>query len=320
MNSLSNHFYKGRFFNPQRRKDKRNVLHVLLWMLGSYDAPDEFQAPPADFVFPESKDERVSNESVLWIGHSTFLIQAWGKSFLTDPVWSERASPVRFLGPKREYPPGLSFERLPPIDYVLISHNHYDHLDLRTIRKLVMKFPKVIFFVPLGLKKWFQQRHIENVIELDWWQQKVHESLSITCLPAQHFSNRGLLDRNKTLWCGWMVESKEKRFYFVGDTSYNPVDFQEIGKRFQPIDLCLIPIGCYQPRAFMSPVHLSPEEAVLLHQELGSKLSIASHFGTFKLSKEPLNLAPYELYKAIQQRGIDPQHFKVPKLGQKLAW
>lgn len=320
MTSSSNHFYKGRFFNPQQRDDKRNLFHVLLWMLGFYDAPGEFQLPPKDFVFPETKDAAGSSESVLWVGHSTFLIRAWGKAFLTDPIWSERASPVGFIGPKRQTPPGLAFEQLPEIDYVLISHNHYDHLDLKTIQRLVKTFPKLTFFVPLGVKKWFQKLKVERVVELDWWQESVQDNLKITALPAQHFSGRGPFDRAKSLWCGWMVESGERRFYFAGDTSYNSVDFQEIGRRFQPIDLSLIPIGCSQPRAFMSAVHLSPSEAVTLHQELGSKLSVASHFGTFRLSKEPLTLAPYELYLALKAQGLDPKSFRVPQLGQKIAW
>lgn len=320
MKSSSNHFHKGCFFNPHQKEDKRTFFQVLKWMFGGYDAVGEFQEPPSDFVFPECACEIISDDKLSWVGHSTFLIQAWGKGFLTDPIWSKRASPLPLIGPKRKYPAAFSLESLPKIDYVLISHNHYDHLDFRTIKRLLELFPELIFFVPLGLKKWFTRRKIESVVELDWWQTLKRGDLSFHCLPAQHFSNRGIFDRDKTLWCGWMVEGEKKRFYFVGDTSYNPVDFQEIGRRFQPIDLCLIPIGCFQPRAFMSAVHINPQEAVALHQELGSKLSVASHFGTFPLSKEPLTLAPYELYLALKEKGVSVNEFRIPEHGGNIAW
>lgn len=320
MKSSSDHFHRGHYYNPHQIGGKKTLLQVLKWMLGGYDAVGEFRKPPADFVFPDSDFEIKSDDKLIWIGHSTFLIEAWGKCFLTDPVWSKRASPLPFIGPKRKYPAALALESLPKIDYVLISHNHYDHLDLKTIKRLHKLFPDLIFFVPLGLKKWFRKHKIVSVVELDWWQTEKRGGLSFHCLPAQHFSNRGIFDRDKTLWCGWMVENENKRFYFVGDTSYNPVDFQEIGRRFQPIDLSLIPIGCFQPRAFMSAVHISPQEAVLLHQELNSKLSVASHFGTFPLSKEPLTLAPYELYLVLKKRGIAVNNFRLPERGCKIAW
>ncbi len=189
-----------------------------------------------------------------WIGHATFLIQVEGFNILTDPMFSKRSSPVSFAGPERVARPGIKFEDLPEIHAVVISHNHYDHLDAPTIERLGNK-PK--YFVPLGLAKWFDKKKIDNVVELDWWQSQQFYGLNFHSVPIQHFSGRSFSDRNETLWSGWVIENKLGNIFFAGDTGYSP-DFLEIGKRFGPIKVAMIPIGAYMPRWFMSPVHLDP--------------------------------------------------------------
>lgn len=324
------HVHKGQFFNPRITKSKRSLWHVLLWLLGYYKEDVEV-AEVVDFCFHQNKKVPLPGEpSVRWIGHSTFLVQAGDITLLTDPVWAKRASPFSTIGPKRLVEPAMPFSDLPLIDIVLISHNHYDHLDETTVKALFKRYPNVVFYIPLGLKKWFLRRGINRLVELDWWQLgKIFVSpgkeLQITSVPAQHFSGRGFFDRDKSLWCGWMVDflvegSLFRRCYFAGDTGYNSVDFREIGKRFCPIHLSLLPIGAYRPTAFMSPVHVSPKDAVKIHQEVGSIQSIAGHFGTFQLSDEPPTQPPYDLFLALKEASVDVNTFLTISPGSAAAW
>lgn len=312
----------GSFTNPGVADNRKNLWHVLLWLIGYYTDPSERQAPPEGFVFPaysRSLKTPDADSSLLWVGHTTFLIQHEGKNILTDPIWSNRASPFRHFGPKRHQQPGISLEALPPIDYILISHNHYDHLDEHTCLTLHKRHPNARFIVPLGLKKWFLRRGMSNVEELDWWQTQHTECMRVTAVPSQHFSGRGLCDRNKTLWCGYVVEFAKKCLYFAGDTGYNELYFRDISKRFQNIDLSLIPIGTYAPRAFMRPVHINPKEALQIHRDVRSALSIGCHYGTFHLSDEPLSRPPYDLFLALQE-GNSIDSFCLMHEGQKIAW
>jgi N-acyl-phosphatidylethanolamine-hydrolysing phospholipase D len=267
----------------------------------------------------------------MWINHSTFLIKVENVHILTDPIWSQRCSPVSFFGPKRRHPPALALKTLPKIDYVLISHNHYDHLDKKTVLELFALYPDITWLVPLGVQSWFTKLGISKVFEHTWWESRELSNpasslkISITAVPAQHFSGRNTKDINSTLWVGWVVEFKKdnshsKRFYFVGDTGYNPYDFKKIGEHWQEMDLSLIPIGSYVPRKFMSPVHIEPFDAVRIHQEVKSKLSIGMHWKTFRLSDEPLNQPPYDLYLALQKEGIDPSHFLALEPGHEINW
>lgn len=317
-----------RFFNPHIRHVRRTLFDFLLWAIGYYreaPAPD-----PTSFTYPNPTAPIDSSLPRLqWIGHSTFLIQCEGISLLTDPIWSLRCSPFPYLGPKRRLSPPLALEALPKIDCVLISHNHYDHLDQPTVLKLKRLFPEILWIIPHGLKKWFLRRGINRVIELGWWQKYEWQigsfAIEITAVPAQHFSGRAFFDKNGTLWCGWAVSCKKegkkwKNFYFVGDTGYNPYDFVEIGRVFDGFDLSLIPIGTYVPHAFMEPVHIDPEKAVRIHKEVGSQLSVAMHHQTFRLSEEPLKRPPYDLYLAISEQALDPLHFRVLDVGQELNW
>ncbi len=249
---------------------------------------------------------------VTWIGHSTFLIQVAGLNLLTDPMFSDRASPLSFAGPKRLAPPGVSLEQLPPIHAALISHNHYDHLDLHTATGLGNR---VRFFVPLGLAAWFKKNDLTRVEELDWWQLQTLGDIRLHCVPAQHFSMRTLFDRNRTLWCGWVLETPAGKVYFTGDTGYCP-HFQEIGRRLGPMRLALIHIGGYRPRWFMRTMHANPEEAVQIHQDVRSRQSVGMHWGTFKLTDEPSGEPPRYLQQSLKQAKIPAGRFVVMKIGE----
>jgi len=249
---------------------------------------------------------------VTWIGHTTFLIQAAGLNILTDPIFSQRCSPVRFAGPRRKTAPGLHPSQLPPIDAVVISHDHYDHLDKHSIR-LLGDVPR--YFVPLGLSKWFQKRGLSNYEEKDWGETAQFGPMTLYCLPAQHFSGRTLFDRNRTLWCSWMMQIADKRIYFLGDTGYAPF-FKDAGEAFGPIDCALIPIGAYRPRWYMHSVHVDAKEAVQIHRDIRSRFSIASHWGTFALADEPAHEPPLYLDKVMAQEGLAPDTFRAVHFGE----
>ena len=324
------HYKKGRFFNPYIRDTKRGLWNVLLWQLGYYNDPMRLLPPPDEFVYPQEELITHSNATLQWINHSTFFIKIGNIHLLTDPIWAKRASPLSFVGPKRKMLPGIDLDTIPSLDYVLISHNHYDHLDIRSIAKVLEKNPETKFFVPLGLKSWFLKRGVKHCVEADWGETVIVQhspelNITFTAVPAQHFSGRSWNDKNKTLWCGWIAEfqSKEigrKCLYFAGDTGYNAHDFREIGNASFDIDLSLIPIGSYVPKKFMSPVHIGPEEAVKIHQDVHSKLSVASHFGTFRLSEEPLRRPAYDLYQQLIKKEIPVNRFRVPLPGQIIHW
>jgi N-acyl-phosphatidylethanolamine-hydrolysing phospholipase D len=249
---------------------------------------------------------------ITWMGHATFLIQVAGLNILTDPIFSERASPFSFAGPRRLIPPAICQEDLPPIQLTIISHNHYDHLDRVSVTKLGNR---VKFFVPLGLSGWFQKAGLENVTELDWWQSAEFGKIRLHCVPAQHFSMRTPFDTNKVLWAGWVLETPKGNIFFAGDTGYSS-DFREIGRRLGPMRLALIPIGGYMPRWFMKPMHLNPQEAVQVHQDVQSQQSIGMHWGTFKLTEEPMAEPPMFLQQVLQEKKIALDKFIVLNFGE----
>jgi L-ascorbate metabolism protein UlaG (beta-lactamase superfamily) len=249
---------EGGFRNPNpdyRRADawtRWSFLSRRVWQ--SIVSPRTFTAPRA----VASRRGPVSSQGavVTWVGHATVLVELDGVSVLTDPQWSDRASPLSWMGPRRLSPPGIPFEDLPPIDVVLISHDHYDHLDLPTVRRLAQAHGP-LFLVPLGLKAWFEANGIARVEELDWWQSREHRGLRFVCTPTQHFAQRSLWDQNRRLWGSWAVVGRERRFYFSGDTGYF-AGFKEIGERLGPFDLAAMAIGAYLPRRMMLPHHVSP--------------------------------------------------------------
>ncbi len=256
--------------------------------------------------------------TVTWVGHSTLLIQLDGVNILTDPHWSDRASPVSFAGPRRVTPPGIRFEDLPPIHLVLISHDHYDHLDVATVKRLA-EAHRPLFLVPLGLKAWFADLGITQVEELDWWESRSLKGLTLTCLPAQHFSNRTFWDRNRRLWSGWAVAGQGKRFFFAGDTGYYDV-FKEIGNRLGPFDLAAIPIGAYAPAAIMKSGHTTPEEALQLFEDVRGRRFVSIHWGTFDLAEEPIEEPPKRVAAEARRLGIDPERIWLLKHGETRRW
>ncbi|MEZ5314852.1 MAG: MBL fold metallo-hydrolase [Chlamydiales bacterium] len=311
-----------RYANPYQSKVNRSFFHFLLWYFGCYKE-NHLLPLPNNFSFPNPiKVIDTRKPCVTWINHSTFWIRAFETSLLFDPIWSQRCSPCSFIGPKRLHLPSISLDEISSLDAVIISHNHYDHLDYYTIEYFYKKFPKLLWVVPIGVKKWFY-RYFSNayVQELVWWERITHHGINFTSVPAQHFSGRGLFDRNKTLWMGCVIEfTQGKRIYFSGDTGYNPFDFKEINKRFFSIDLSLIPIGAYQPRMFMRAVHVNPNESVQIHIDIGSKLSVASHWGTFRLSSEEIARPPYDLFLALKKFKISCNRFRVLLPGQTINW
>lgn len=262
-----------------------------------------------------------SNKTTLtWIGHATMLIQLHGKNILTDPQFSDRASPVQWAGPKRVVPPGIAMADMPEIDIVFISHDHYDSLDVRTVRQLRFRSggERTTFFVPLGLKEWFLNLGITNVIEMDWWEEREFDGLRIIATPMQHWGKRSPFSRNDHLWASWVMIADDFRFYFGGDTGYSP-HFKETGDRFGPFDLAALPIGAYEPRWFMKDHHINPEEAVQAHLDLHSNKSVAMHWGTFMLTDEPLDEPPVMLKKAMDEKGIPENEFLVLQHGQTVT-
>jgi N-acyl-phosphatidylethanolamine-hydrolysing phospholipase D len=256
--------------------------------------------------------------TVTWVGHSTLLVQLDGVNFLTDPTWSLRLGPWSgTVGVRRFTPPGIAFGDLPPIDFVLISHDHYDHLDEATVRRLARAFnPR--FVVPVGIKTWLADRGITNVSELDWSESVTVKGLTIVCAPAQHGSGRALVDNGQRLWASWVVVGS-KRFYFGGDTGYSP-HFAMIGEAFGPFDLAALPIGSYTPRAIARPVHMSPEEALQASRDLRSARFIGIHWGTFELAQEAYDEPPRRIAAEVARLELDPRSIWLPKPGETLGW
>jgi len=254
--------------------------------------------------------------SVTWIGHSTVLVQMGHVTFLTDPIWSRTASPLP-IGPRRYVAPGLALEDLPHVDFVVVSHNHYDHMDLETLHCLARRGTR--FFVPLGNARLLEREGIGPVEELDWWDSRTLGEVTIHSVPARHWSRRGVSDLNQALWSGWVVHASDRRFYFAGDTgSFS--GFEEIGARLGPFDLAALPIGAYSPSAMMAPSHLDPEQAISAAESLAAKRSIAIHFGTFDLSDEPLDEPPRRFRAASARAGRGDAVDWVLKVGETRLW
>ncbi len=261
------------------------------------------------------ENARHSEPTVTWVGHATLLVQMDHVSFLTDPIWSDTASPVSFAGPRRFVPPGLALEDLPPIDFVVVSHAHYDHLDLRTLEALAERDPATVFLVPLANGALLRKRGIGNVQELGWGETSEIEGVTVYCLPARHWSQRGLNDQNTRLWASWAVTGPERRFYFAGDTGFFD-GFATIADALGPFDLAAVPIGAYEPVAMMRESHLNPEEAVRAALDLDARRALAMHFGTFDLSDEPLDEPPRRFREAGAATRLGHDGAWVMKIGE----
>lgn len=268
--------------------------------------------------------ENKGDTSFTWLGHSTTLWQLGGLNILTDPHFSARASPVQFAGPLRQTPVPLNIEQLPHIDVVLISHNHYDHLDLGTVRALAMQTGGApLFIVPLGVDKWLSNEGIDKSVRMDWWDhieiQGSSAKVEFHFVPAHHWSSRTLWDRRKTLWGGFVAQTRMNgdlmSIYYSGDTGYAP-DFIDIGRRFGGFDIAVIPVGCYLPRWFMKDQHVNEEDAVKIHLDVKSRLSIGVHWGTFRLCDDPIDAPIDGLPIALSKSGVSKEEFALPVLGQ----
>jgi N-acyl-phosphatidylethanolamine-hydrolysing phospholipase D len=253
--------------------------------------------------------------NVTWIGHATVLVQMDGATFLTDPIWSERASPVGFAGPKRAQPPGIALDALPAIDFVLISHDHYDHLDVDTLRALALRSPATLFVAPLENAPTLREAGVENLVELDWGGSLEVAGLRVVCLPTQHWSGRSLFDRRVTLWGSFAVLGPQHRFYFAGDTGYFP-GFTEIGAAYGPFDLAAMPIGAYAPAEMMHLWHMNPEEALQAARDVRAERVLPIHYGTFDLSDEEPDEPPRRLRAAAAAAEMDPDALYVLKIGE----
>ncbi len=256
------------------------------------------------------------NPSVTWIGHSTMLVRMDGATFVTDPMFSDRASPLSFAGPKRLVAPGVPLQELPPLDFVTVSHDHYDHLDLPSIAALARRGTR--FIVPLGLGALIREAGGEAT-ELDWWQSVTVAGVRVHCVPTQHFSGRTGLNENERLWAGWVVEGPTRRFYHAGDSGYFG-GFKEIGERLGPIDLAAIPIGAYDPASIMHVVHINPEEAVQAALDLRAERVLGMHWGTFDLSDEPLDEPPQRFNAAAKRSGLGDDRAWIFDVGETRRW
>jgi N-acyl-phosphatidylethanolamine-hydrolysing phospholipase D len=311
--SPSHHRPGGGYRNPWPDTQPHGFADFLRWRLAERGGPSRAPDPPRNSL-PKREPAIVApraasgHRSATWVGHSTVLLQLGALNALTDPIWSERASPFRWIGPRRLMAPAVDFDALPPIDLVLLSHNHYDHLDAATVRRIAVRFPDALWLCPLGLENLLRTFGVRHVAERDWWQSVDTPAFSATCAPAKHFSSRAIGDRGNTLWCSWSIEADGVRVYFGGDTGLHP-DFGTIGARLGPFDLVMLPIGAYEPRWFMRSVHLDPEDAIAAYGALtdGSNAAppcLALHWGTFRLTDEPVEEPPARFAQRWREAGL----------------
>lgn len=315
---VTDHFDGSVFTNPDGVRTDKGVFDIIKWMLAR--KPGAWEASSLeDFPYGEKPIERSDSLRITYVNHSTFLIQVDSMNILTDPIWGDRTSPLSFAGPKRMRPPGIDFDDLPPIDFVVISHNHYDHLDINTLERLKEKFDPWIL-TPLGVDLDLKERGFDRSIHLEWWSTvNMSARVGVHAVPAQHFSGRGLFDRNKSLWAGYVITTVHGNIYFAGDTGYGDF-FKEIGNRFGPLKVALLPIGAYKPQWFMSPVHISPEEALQVHKDVKSEFTIGMHYGTFPLADDGQFDPENDLKKAFSEYNFDSSAFILLKEGKHIAF
>ena len=312
---LSDHFDGNRFFNPGVRTDK-GWRDLWRWRRSREPVPwPSLLSIPSSPPPPHSID--ADDIAITHIGHATLLIQTAGYNIITDPVFSERASPFSWTGPRRVRPPGVSLDALPRIDVVMLSHNHYDHLDMRTLIHLHQRW-KPVMVTGLGNGRYLVRAKIRPIIELDWWEShEIAPELRVTYVPAQHWSHRWPMDRQKALWGGHVVHAPAGSVYFAGDTGY-PGDFKGIRERLGSPDIALLPIGAYEPRWFMGAQHMNPDDAVRAHLDLGARLSVAMHWGVFHMTDEAIDAPLVALDTARRAHSVSVDEFRVLDFGERL--
>lgn len=326
MTTPAHHRPGGGFRNPWPEAQLHGFGDFLKWSLIDRRRnprrpdpdPASFERLAPSFVIPRATPDQLT---MTWVGHTSFLIQIAGLNLLVDPVWSERASPFRFVGPKRWVPASVDFDGLPPIDAVILSHDHYDHLDARTVSRIAARYSAACWFAPLGVGAFLRERGAREITERDWWQSAELGGLQLTSVPAQHFSGRSLGGRNETLWCGWSLRSQHQAVLFAGDTALHP-EFDVVAARTGPFDVAILPIGAYEPRWFMGTVHMNPEDCTAAFAQLAAAqrgrrlIMAAAHWGTFKLTDEPMDEPPVRMRAAWQQAGFDTDNLWILRHGE----
>lgn len=310
--SPPHHKSDGTFSNSNGVAMNKPFTDLLKWRS---QAPDtsmmQFPLAAVDIDFLQ---QNRTARTLTWIGHCSFLLQIGGHNILTDPQFSSRASPLPFMGPKRGTPPAIQLPDLPPIDVVLISHNHYDHLDAASITAL-QKHHQPLFIVPLKLSATLRDMGATQILEMDWGQQHQQGGVRLIAEPSYHWSARGMFDKNKTLWANFVIEHEGFRLLFIGDTGYSK-DYVHLGKKYGGFDYAIIPIGAYAPRWFMKEVHINPAEAVQIFQDLKAVQAVASHWGTFILTDEPMDEPPQKLSESLAAANIADNRFTAWQHGE----
>ncbi|GAM24970.1 hypothetical protein SAMD00019534_081450 [Acytostelium subglobosum LB1] len=314
-------FHNGRYINPYRPEGvpyldfiKWNLSRKSVKPLTEHEKKVDHPVLKVDLGHLATPVQD-SSLRMTWIGHSTFYVQFAGVNFLTDPVWAERASPVSFAGPKRLRPVPCSLDDLPQLDFIILSHDHFDHLCIDTAKKIGNRAK---WYIPVGRKPWFNAIGITNLEELEWWQEAdFNGRIKVVCVPCSHHSQRSPIDRNVSLWCSWIVVDKttQKKYYHSGDTAYCSA-FKEIGHHYGPIDLSCIAIGAYEPRFFIKNFHINPEESVMVHKDIKSIRSVGMHWGTFILTDEPIMEPPKLLREEATKANLTEDEFTVMKIGE----
>ncbi len=324
------HHREQGFQNNYISFEPKGMLALMQWQLAASrdglprppQQPTPSVKPDLDFIRANAKAGAAMLPAITWIGHATLLAQLGGINVLTDPIFSERASPLSFIGPRRAQPPGVALAQLPHIDAVVVSHNHYDHLDEASVVALQQQPGGApLFIVPLGNRAWTEAKGATRVVELDWWQSQQVGQVEIVLTPVQHWSGRGLNDRLRTLWGGYALFAPDFHLFHAGDTGYSK-DFRDIRERFaarqgeQGFDLALLPVGAYEPRWFMSTQHVNPAEAVMIHRDLRAKRSMGMHWGTFALTDESLDEPPRALAQARRDATLPDEAFFLMAIGE----
>lgn len=314
----TDHFNGTHFFNPEPplnpgTRRRGGMLRLLQARLRRDQA--NWATWPAHIENKPYPPPDAGTHSVTWIGHSSFLLCLEGMNVLTDPVFSERCSPVGFAGPRRVRAPGLAITALPRIDLILLSHNHYDHMDIPSLRLIRKRFPAAQIVTSMGNAVFLKRQGLPGATELDWWESVTVHGAHITATPARHFAARTLWDRNKTLWAGFMLNHHGRKLYFAGDSGYTKF-FTEIHHRLGAPDFALLPIGAYEPREVMATVHMNPAEAVQAFRDLHARRAVGMHFGTFQLTGEAIDAPVKDLAVALAEAGIAPERFFTLDAGQ----